>query len=412
MVSPLLVVDEDMPYYIRSKNNDRILLILAALFMMSSYFLVSFGSGMYVLFAIVILFLVLSNYKFEVHAFHLFVFQFCLYCYANSMWALNYHNALSNGNTIFEVLACLSVMYCHFKKFNDVTQLMKLIMWVGYVVVFYCYLVYGVDRVADLSSDEGRLSNSFNNINTLSMLASTVVIINIFFIVFRKRRSWLDLLIFPTIFFILSSQSRKGVGMIVLGVFLLFYLKYLRSNEKSLMPLMKFTGFVLLFIIVIILFSSTSAMEGVTNRMMGFIAQFTEDGDVDASTQARIGLRHLGWEQFHKTPWFGIGMGCSYFLTHEEFGTNTYLHDNYVELAACGGIFALVSYYSIFLYLLFKERKYFKVDDMCNLILVLLIVKFFTDYGSVSYITKMNYFYLMVYFLHLESCKVKYPWIK
>ena len=412
MVSPLLVVDEDMPYYIRSKNNDRILLILAALFMMSSYFLVSFGSGMYVLFAIVILFLVLSNYKFEVHAFHLFVFQFCLYCYANSMWALNYHNALSNGNTIFEVLACLSVMYCHFKKFNDVTQLMKLIMWVGYVVVFYCYLVYGVDRVADLSSDEGRLSNSFNNINTLSMLASTVVIINIFFIVFRKRRSWFDLLIFPTIFFILSSQSRKGVGMIVLGVFLLFYLKYLRSNEKSLMPLMKFTGFVLLFIIVIILFSSTSAMEGVTNRMMGFIAQFTEDGDVDASTQARIGLRHLGWEQFHKTPWFGIGMGCSYFLTHEEFGTNTYLHDNYVELAACGGIFALVSYYSIFLYLLFKERKYFKVDDMCNLILVLLIIKFFTDYGSVSYITKMNYFYLMVYFLHLESCKVKYPWIK
>lgn len=412
MVSPLLVVDEDMPYYIRSKNNDRILLILAALFMMSSYFLVSFGNGMYVLFAIVILFLVLSNYKFEVHAFHLFVFQFCLYCYANSMWALNYHNALSNGNTIFEVLACLSVMYCHFKKFNDVTQLMKLIMWVGYVVVFYCYLVYGVDRVADLSSDEGRLSNSFNNINTLSMLASTVVIINIFFIVFRKRRSWFDLLIFPTIFFILSSQSRKGVGMIVLGVFLLFYLKYLRSNEKSLMPLMKFTGFVLLFIIVIILFSSTSAMEGVTNRMMGFIAQFTEDGDVDASTQARIGLRHLGWEQFHKTPWFGIGMGCSYFLTHEEFGTNTYLHDNYVELAACGGIFALVSYYSIFLYLLFKERKYFKVDDMCNLILVLLIVKFFTDYGSVSYITKMNYFYLMVYFLHLESCKVKYPWIK
>lgn len=380
--------------------------------MMSSYFLVSFGNGMYVLFAIVILFLVLSNYKFEVHAFHLFVFQFCLYCYANSMWALNYHNALSNGNTIFEVLACLSVMYCHFKKFNDVTQLMKLIMWVGYVVVFYCYLVYGVDRVADLSSDEGRLSNSFNNINTLSMLASTVVIINIFFIVFRKRRSWFDLLIFPTIFFILSSQSRKGVGMIVLGVFLLFYLKYLRSNEKSLMPLMKFTGFVLLFIIVIILFSSTSAMEGVTNRMMGFIAQFTEDGDVDASTQARIGLRHLGWEQFHKTPWFGIGMGCSYFLTHEEFGTNTYLHDNYVELAACGGIFALVSYYSIFLYLLFKERKYFKVDDMCNLILVLLIVKFFTDYGSVSYITKMNYFYLMVYFLHLESCKVKYPWIK
>ena len=388
------------------------MLSLAALFMLSTYFLAQVGSGLYVLFAIVILFLVLSNYKFEVQAFHLFVFQFCLYCYANSMWALNYHRAISNGNTIFELLACLSVMYCHFKKFNDVTQLMKLIMWVGYVVVFYCYLFYGVERVTDLTSDEGRLSNSFNNINTLSMLASTVVIINVFFIVFRKRRSWFDLLILPTLFFVLSSQSRKGVGMIVLGVFLLFYLRYLRSNEKNLLPLMRFVGFALTFFVVILLFSSTSIMEGVFNRMMGFIAQFTDEGEVDASTQARIGLRSLGWDQFRLTPWFGIGMGCSYFLTHEAFGTNTYLHDNYVELAACGGIFALVSYYFIFLYLLFKERKYFKVDDMCNLILVLLIVKFFTDYGSVSYITKMNYFYLMVYFLHLESCKVKYPSIK
>lgn len=412
MVSPLLVVDEDMPYYIRSKNNDRILLILAALFVMATYFLATIGSGMYVLFAIVILFLVLSNYKFEVHAFHLLVFQFCLYCYANSMWAINYHNALANGNTIFELLICLSIMYCHFKKFNDVTQLMKLIMWVGYVVVFYCYLFYGVERVTDLASEEGRLSNSFNNINTLSMLASTVVIINVFFILFRKRRSWFDLLILPTLFFVLSSQSRKGVGMIILGVFLLFLMKYLRSKENNLLPLMRFVGFVLLFFIIILLFSSTSVMEGVTNRMMGFLAQYIDEGEIDASTQARIELRHLGWEQFHKTPWFGIGMGCSYFLTHEEFGTNTYLHDNYVELAACGGIFALVSYYFIFLYLLFKERKYFKVDDMCNLILVLLIVKFFTDYGAVSYITKMNYFYLMVYFLHLESCKVKYPWIK
>ena len=401
-----------MPYYVRSKTNDRILLILAALFVMTTYFLATVGSGMYVLFAIIILFLVISNYKLEFHAFHVFIFQFCLYCYANSMWALNYHNAISNGNTILYLLICLSIMYCHFKKFNDVTQLMKLIMWVGYIVVFYCYLFYGVERVTDLDNEEGRLSNSFNNINTLSMLASTVLIINMFFILFRRRRAWSDLLIFPAIFFILSSQSRKGVGMIVLGLLLLFFLKYLRSKERNLLPLMRFLGIVSVFFIIILLFSSTSVMEGVTNRMMGFLAQFTEEGEIDASTQARIELRDLGWAQFAKTPWFGMGMGCSYFLTNEEFGENTYLHDNYVELAACGGIFALVSYYSIFLYLLWKERKYYKIDDMCNLVLVLLIIKFFTDYGSVSYITKMNYFYLMVYFLHLESCKVKYPWIK
>ena len=173
-----------MPYYVRSKTNDRILLILAALFVMTTYFLATVGSGMYVLFAIIILFLVISNYKLEFHAFHVFIFQFCLYCYANSMWALNYHNAISNGNTILYLLICLSIMYCHFKKFNDVTQLMKLIMWVGYIVVFYCYLFYGVERVTDLASEEGRLSNSFNNINTLSMLASTVLIINMFFILF------------------------------------------------------------------------------------------------------------------------------------------------------------------------------------------------------------------------------------
>ena len=49
---------------------------------------------------------------------------------------------------------------------------------------------------------------------------------------------------------------------------------------------------------------------------------------------------------------------------------------------------------------------------MANLVFTLIVIRFITDLGAVSYFTKVTYLQLMIYFLHLESCKIKYPQIK
>ncbi len=399
-----------MPYYVSSKTNDQFLAFLTFVFVLLSYLLATSVSGSLFLVAVTVLFLVLSNFKFEAQPFHLFVLQFCLYCYATSMWAYNYHTAISNGNTIFELLVCLSIMYCHFKKFNDVTQLMKIIMWAGYVVVLYSYAYYGLERI--MSVDEGRLGNSsFNNINVLSQLAATVVIINVYFIVVTKKLSWTILLMVPSLIFVISSQSRKSVAIVILGLTLLALMKFLRSRKDNLLPIIRFLAIILVIGTAMLFLSSTSMMESFMERMSGMISAYFGDGEteIDASTKIRIQLKELGWNQFRETPWFGMGMGCAQFLVARETGDMAYLHDNYAELAANGGIFGLISFYIIYVYLLVNEWKYYKVDKMSNLVLTLIIIRFIIDWGAVSYYSKITYFQMMVYFLHLESCRTKYP---
>ena len=401
-----------MPNFIHTKANDQLLAFLTFLFVVSNYLLGANAYGGLVLLGITLLFLVLSNFKFQFEPFHLFVLQFILYCYATSMWAYNYRTALTMANTLMELLICLSVMYWHFKRFRDVTQLMNIMMWAGYVVVIYSYFYYGVTNVAVTGEDNERLGNTFNNINTLSMLAATVVVINFFFFFFRKA-SWLMMvLVLIAVVFVFRSESRKSLFIVAFGVLFLYFLKYMRAKKRSLAPFLKFFGFFVLFVAILFALSKTALFEGAANRFMGMVSWFTGEGEVDASTELRMELRDVGWEQFRKTPWLGIGMNCSQYLASMNIGERMYLHDNYAEMACNGGIFGLISYYCIFGYLFLQERKYLKVDDMANLVFTLIVIRFITDMGAVSYFTKVTYLQLMIYFLHLESCKIKYPQIK
>ena len=93
-------------------------------------------------------------------------------------------------------------------------------------------------------------------------------------------------------------------------------------------------------------------------------------------------------------------------------GKSAYLHCNYAEMAADGGVLGLISYYIMFLYVLFKEIKFSKFDNSAVLVITLIIIRLISDWGSVSYYNKLTYFYLMIYYLHLNTMRKRYPQIK
>ena len=99
-------------------------------------------------------------------------------------------------------------------------------------------------------------------------------------------------------------------------------------------------------------------------------------------------------------------------LANIAMGKSAYLHCNYAELAADGGVLGLISYYIIYIYLLYKEMKYVKYDNSAVLVIVLVLVRLLTDWGAVSYYTKSTYFYIMIYYLHVNTMRKKYPRIK
>ena len=118
------------------------------------------------------------------------------------------------------------------------------------------------------------------------------------------------------------------------------------------------------------------------------------------SAWIRFAYTELGLKLFKENPILGIGIGNANLYTQMYYGNNHYLHNNYVELLACGGIVGFTIYYSIWIYLLitfiryrkFREKEY----DIC---LILFLINLILDYGAVSYYDKSRYVFLLLYWM-------------
>jgi len=363
------------------------------------------------MFICTLLFLVSTNYTFEFGIFHLMIFQFTLFCYATAFWALGYIYAINKGNTLFFIFIAMSIFYSYYKKLPGVDKLMEIVLYSGYTFIIYAVFFIGVGRIASMNADSSRYVSGLANLNTVGMLAATTILINFYYFLEGKFRR-LFLLAIPALSIIAVSQSRKAIFMLVIGTLLLYLLKNLRMKKDNLLPVLRFFFFLMLVIAAFAFLAQTDMFAGTMNRLDGLIASLTGEGSVDSSTSKREFMRQVGWIQFSRTPLLGIGIGCARIQLNKAMDIDGYLHCNYAELAADGGIVGLISYYIMFLYVLFKEFKYFKVDNMAFLMVTLIFIRLVTDWGMVSYYNKSTYFWLMIYYLHLRSCQIKYPHIK
>ena len=101
-----------------------------------------------------------------------------------------------------------------------------------------------------------------------------------------------------------------------------------------------------------------------------------------------------------------IGIANANIYTLANYNNDHYLHNNYIELLACGGLTGFIIYYSVWLYVFVTFLKYRKYRDMVyDICLVLLIIHLVMDYGSVSYYSKETYFYLLIFWMEADVLK-------
>ena len=128
------------------------------------------------------------------------------------------------------------------------------------------------------------------------------------------------------------------------------------------------------------------------------------ESSADSSSLLRQQYVNIGLSAFSENPFFGIGIGSSLVLTSQYTSHTTYLHNNFVELLACGGIVGFVLYYSMFLFLAFMiitKRHY--LGKKAALLLTLLLVLLISDFGTVSYYTKETHFYFLIFTICVEK---------
>ena len=337
-----------------------------------------------------------------IRPFHIFFAVFIAYCYITSLWAWDIDSVFVGSFTLLQILLCYSLLYCYYEKQTSIDTLLDCVRWGGYIVAIYSFFAYGgFEGIAEAALSGDRLDNTFNNVNTIAMLCAISCILEFHRLVYRTF-SLSAFFTVPCIVMMATLQSRKAIIMLAVGVTVISILKNFNS-KKITKSILKIVFIVVIIAIILSLLLSMNIFDGLNERLLSAVGDETTK---DGSTALREEFIELGWEQFLKTPFGGIGIGGSRILTYKAMYRGTYLHNNYIELLACGGIFGFLLYYSIHIYLIFNLLKYYKYDKQRNIICItLLITMLIIDYAMVSYYDKASYFYYMIFFLQVEKVK-------
>lgn len=344
--------------------------------------------------------------RFGFRRFHLFILAFALYTLVTTLWEWRSGAAFSKFRTLLEILLCYSMLYIHYEQKPDVEELLNAVKWAGYIVALYSIFFYGLDRIILAGSAANlRLENAYDNVNSIGQLCAFACVIQIYQIIYG-RFSWALLFAAPAVVLLAATQSRKALVALFGGLFLILACKNF-SNHRFFVGFFRTLLLVVVGIGLILLLSRMDLFAGIFERFNRMIDSLTGSGQTDHSALLRQTMRHVGWQQFLKTPLFGIGIGSSGALLYAQTGKDTYLHCNYVELLASGGIIAFLLYYSAY----FSIGKAFLIDrrftrKSCSICMVMLLVLLILDYGRVAYYSKITYFYFMIFFLQADKTRM------
>ena len=333
----------------------------------------------------------------------IYILAFLGFCMLSRLWAEDSRAAVPKINSLlFAMLGMIVIVMCTYST-HDVDILLKTIMYGGYFVCLFIAFRYGWRGILSLVRNDSRISNEVLNANTLGMCASYSVVINVHYFINRKFKLQ-DLAVLPAILLLLASGSRKAIIIVILGVFGLLLLKNM-NNRDILRTVLRIILASVLLVGSLFLLSKLPMFSSVTARFKNLISLL--QGNETRSTSSawiRFAYIELGMELFRSHPWLGIGIANANIYTGRYYGHNHYLHNNFVELLACGGIIGFLIYYSIWMYLLsvfikcrdHRDRKY-------NICFVLLILHMAMDYGAVTYYGKGTYVFLFLFWMEAKQ---------
>lgn len=340
----------------------------------------------------------------SIGVFHIYMLGVSAFCFISTLWAINANYAIEKGLTIIELLIVFTLLYEAYSK-ASIKRLLLIVMWSGFILSVFTILFVGLDNMQDTIADAGRIENSFANVNVIGMCCSTSILISFYFL--QSRRNIIDILMCVSCLIVVSATgSRKAFVMLVIGIlYIMLYKPYEQKMKKGISKYIVLLLSVSVLVVMVIIIGQSGFFEGTLERMDGLIASLTGKGEEDSSSMIRAYYRMLGFQQFSETPLLGIGMGNARLLALEYTANDCYLHCNYAEVAANGGVLGLLVVYWIYIVLIRREIDLLKTDPYAVMILLIIILNLILDYGNVSYYSKDTYFMLMICCLHIDSCK-------
>lgn len=332
------------------------------------------------------------------------VLLFAIYCFASAMWADEGMLAISKAVTIVANVLCMTLIFWCFQDNENSAPMMSCVMWSGVIVTIYAMFYYGVSEFFSMATGAVRMGNDFANANTIGIWSAISIILFVYAVIHNRWHFKYTFVIFPIIL-LAMSQSRTALAVLVCGVFFVFLLRF--YDKKSLSnSIIKILLFGIVLIVVIFIASQLEIFGGVKERIESFLSYLRGEKVYEGSIGERVAYLIEGWKQFIKTPILGVGIGNTGKIAQAATGNYTYLHNNYIELLAGGGLIGFLLYYRIIVYLIVKLLPYaLNKNVQAGECLVILAIQIVTDFGGVLYYDKGTYLIFMICFFCLYQLK-------
>lgn len=389
---------------LKKVSTNLIVQCIAVVYFATSFLTVAYSNAKYimalcaVLIALCAAFLNSGKLRVRIDAFHLYTITFLAYCFMSILWAVNTDYTLEKSILILQILVVIFLIYLYYQD-RPIDDLLMIAMFGGYVACAIVLAEQGSTYINGIVTGVRIYDDEFINANSLGMLAASSVVINFYYIIYKKKIKLWSLLSIPAFICILGAGSKKSVLMLVCGCIMLVVLKNFKKKQL-LFSILRILVFLAAIIFVIYLLSKTRAF-GILTRRMGFLFNYLfGKGEADHSTIERAAMAEAGRKMISEHWLAGVGIDNPQFFNVRQ----TYLHNNFLELLAGGGIIGFGLYYAMYVYLLYNMYKYrsYRSDefDVCITLLLLQIV---LQYAYVAYFNKETYFYFMLFFLEVKK---------
>lgn len=347
--------------------------------------------------------LVISKKAWQNFPFAIWMAVFVAFCFLSMRWATVPSAAYLYSQHLLKGLFAVIVITLVVSDRDDgVDLIMKAAMWGGYIVIFYVIARYGISYIRLMIQNEERFTNDVLNGNKLAMCAAYSCVIHIYF-GFKKKWNLTHLLLIPAVVIVAACGSRKGIISLIFGV-VGIYTFDLWDKTHSVKTILKIIGRFLLIGLVIILVLQLPLFSIVRERVFN-IFEFYISGseDVDKSIKSRDAFIHVGIDIFLKHPLIGVGIHNAQFYNYRQ----VYLHNNFVEMLADGGIVGFAIFYSIYIYIFVQILRRKAHSPTLPLSITLFLVMLMMHYGQVAYRNSEQYLLLLSVFMDIKSHSVK-----
>lgn len=270
-------------------------------------------------------------------------------------------------NTFSETFGCLIIGYVFANKRRDLLHLDTVIRCLAYVISFYSIfsLFIGVDLFCNflggsdsLRDERMRVAGFFFDSHVAGMAISVYLLLLLFEDYCKHKKVYMDFCVLLLVVALLLTKSRSSLLDFCFGIFIMYFLLFLRSRSNS-----KYCSFLLYGFIFSIV--AISAGDMIFSQ---FFDAFKEDGGNTGGSTIALRLQQLiySWYLFLESPWFGNGFQYFWEVINSEngylssmlMGAEGYVFVLLIERGIIQILLIVYFFYQLFKFLIKNKRKY------------------------------------------------------